>query len=325
MRVVCIDGERQYWDIVQRDIGAVLEAAGHELHWYEQGFADPEAAIARAAGFDALLVVGDAGPVPAGLLRANPSIRLVSFIGTGAHRFVDLREAAETGAAVTNVPDFASDSVAEQAIGLMFAVARRTTEADRIVRSGGWSKNKGLKLAGRQLGVVGAGAIGSRVIARGLGLGMHPVYWSRTRSEARDQALGVPYLELPELFRTSSVVSLHLLHTAQTEGIIGAELLDLLPPDAIVINTARAEILDTAHLYRLLERGAIFGAGLDVYPTEPPDLSALPTDVPNLVLTPHIGFHTDEADVVFRVAGANIVAFAAGRPQNVLTPWKATA
>lgn len=319
MRVVCIDGERQYRDLVLQDVGAALEGAGHSLDWFEEGFADTDQAIARAAGYDALLVVGDQGPVPSGLLRANPSIRLVSFVGTGARRFVDMHEAAETGAAVTNVPDFASDSVAEHAIALMFAVARRITDGDRLVRNGEWVKHKGLKLQGRQMGVVGAGAIGARVIARSKALGMHPVYWNRTRSPEREASLDASRMELDELFRTSSVVSLHLVQNEATNGLIDRHLLDLLAPDAILVNTARAEVMDSAYLYELLRRGAIFGAGLDVFDPEPPDLAALPLDVPNLVLTPHVGFHTDEADKVFRIAGENILAFAAGRPRNVLS------
>lgn len=319
MRVVCIDGERQYRDLVLRDVGAVLEGAGHSLDWFEERFADRDAAIARASGYDALLVIGDQGPVPAGLLRSNRSIRLVSFVGTGARRFVDMQEAAETGAAVTNVPDFASDSVAEHAIALMFAVARRIPEGDRLIRNGEWIKNKGLKLQGRQLGVVGAGAIGSRVIARAKALGMQPVYWNRTTSVEREAALGARYMDLDDLFRTSSVVSLHLAQTEGTSGLIGRDLLDLLATDAILVNTSRAEVTDTGYLFQLLRQGSLFGAGLDVFDTEPPDLATLPLGVPNLVLTPHIGFHTDEADGVFRAAADNIVAFAAGQPRNVLS------
>jgi len=88
---------------------------------------------------------------------------------------------------------------------------------------------------------------------------------------------------------------------------------------ARVVNTARAEIMDTAYLYQILERGAIFGAGLDVFDPEPPDPAGLPQDVPNLILTPHVGFHTDEVDKVFRIAGENILAFAAGEARNVLS------
>lgn len=313
MRIVCIDGEAQYKDIVERDVKVPLEKAGHVFDWFEESFADTEAAIARASGYDGIYVVGDQGPVPADLLRRNPSLTLVSFVGTGARRFVNMAEAAEAGVTVTNVPDFASQSVAEHAIALMFAVARRVVEGDHIVRSGEWTKNQGLKLAGRRLGVVGAGAIGEKVIAMGQGLGMDVVYWNRS-----ERAVNAPRVELDELFETSDVVSLHLLHNAETDGLIGRDLLEKLGRNAILVNTARAEIVDNEALKELLAAGAIFGAGLDVFVTEPPVEGTLPVASANTALTPHIGFHTDEADDVFRLAGENILAFAAGTPTNVI-------
>lgn len=318
MKIVCIDGEAQYKDIVLRDVAAPLEAAGHQFDWFEESFADVEATIARASGYDALYVVGDQGPVPPGLLRANPTVTLVSFVGTGARRFVAMDEAAECGVTVTNVPDFASQSVAEHALALVFAAARRIAEGDNLVRAGQWEKKQGLKLAGRRLGVVGAGAIGSRMISLGKGIGMDVVYWSRTADAARDEQLGARRVELDELFANSDVVSLHLTHTEETDGIISRPLLESLRPNAILVNTARAEIVDQAALADVLARGAIFGAGIDVFLEEPPHPDSLPPAGANVVLSAHVGFHTDEADDVFRLAGENILAFAAGTPTNVI-------
>ncbi|WP_395308821.1 2-hydroxyacid dehydrogenase [Mycobacterium sp. AMU20-3851] len=318
MKIVCIDGESQYRDLVERDVVTPLRAAGHQFDWFEESFADTDATIARAAGYDGLYVIGDQGPVPAGLLRANPSLKLVSFVGTGARRFVAMDEAAECGVTVTNVPDFASQSVAEHALGLVFAAARRIVEGDKIVRDGRWEKNQGLKLAGRRLGVVGAGAIGSRMIALGNGIGMEVVYWSRTADTARDERLGARRVELDELFATSDVVSLHLTHSADTDGLISRPLLERLRPNAILVNTARAEIVDNVALNELLSRQAIFGAGIDVFTEEPPLPESLPPAGANAVLSAHVGFHTDEADDVFRLAGENILAFAAGTPTNVI-------
>ncbi|MBH0097522.1 D-2-hydroxyacid dehydrogenase family protein [Salinibacterium sp. NSLL150] len=318
MKIVCIDGESQYREIVERDVKIPLEKLGHTFDWFEESFDDIEAATARAAGYDVLYVVGDQGPVPAGLMKNNPGLRMVSFVGTGARRFVSMDEAAASGVTVTNVPDFASQSVAEHAIALMFAVARRVVEGDAIVRSGEWAKNQGLKLAGRRLGVVGAGAIGARVITMAKALGMDVVYWSRTASPERDEALGAPRVELEELFETCDVVSLHLIHNKETDGMIGRSLLERMRPTAILVNTARAEVMDNVALKEIVEAGAIFGAGLDVFVEEPPSASVIPGAATNSVLAPHIGFHTDEADDVFRLAGENIVAFAAGTPTNVI-------
>jgi len=319
VKIVCIDGESQYADIVRRDVIEPLRAAGHQLDWFEERFSDTEATIVRAQGYDAVYIIGDQGPLPEAFLSSVPGLRLVSFVGTGAHRFVDVAEAERLGITVTNVPDFASRSVAEHAIALIFAVARRVTEGDAIVRSGEWAKHQGIKLRDRTLGVVGTGAIGREVIRIGHALGMDVVYWNRTVRPEVESELPGRRVELDELFSISDVVSLHLTHTPETEGIVSAELLGALKPSAIVVNTARDEILDRDALFALLRENRIFGAGLDVFESEPPQLESLPLEHPNLVLTPHIGFHTDEADEVFAIAGRNIVAFAEGAPKNVVS------
>ena len=319
MKIVCIDGEAQYSDIVHRDVIEPLRAAGHQLDWFEERFADAEATIARAQGYDAVYIIGDQGPLPKEFLSSVPGLKLVSFVGTGAHRFVDVAEAESLGITVTNVPDFASRSVAEHAVGLLFSVARRVPEGDRIVRAGEWAKHQGLKLAGRTLGVVGTGAIGSEVIRIAHALGMDVVYWNRTERPEVEATLPGRRVALAELFRVSDAVSLHLTHTPETERLITGDLLALLPEGAIVINTARDEILDRDALFARRREERLFGAGIDVFESEPPVLDAIPLDLPNLVLTPHIGFHTDEADDVFAIAGRNIIAFAAGEPVNVVS------
>ncbi|MFD5598754.1 2-hydroxyacid dehydrogenase [Leucobacter sp. NPDC058333] len=319
MKIVCIDGESQYADIVRRDVIEPLAAAGHQLDWFEERFDDAEATIARAQGYDAVYIIGDQGPLPQAFLSSVPGLSLVSFVGTGAHRFVDVAEAESLGITVTNVPDFASRSVAEHAIALLFAVARRVPEGDHIVRAGEWAKHQGVKLSGRTLGVVGTGAIGREVIRIADALGMHVLYWNRTERPEIEAELPGRRVALDELFRASDAVSLHLTHTPETERLISAELLSLLSPGAILVNTARDEIVDRDALFALLREGQLFGAGIDVFESEPPALASIPLDVPNLVMTPHIGFHTDEADDVFAIAGRNIVSFAAGTPVNVVS------
>ena len=319
MRMVCIDGEAQYADIVRRDVIEPLAERGHRLDWFEERFADTEATIARAQGYDGVYIIGDQGPLPEGFLSRVPGLRLVSFVGTGAHRFVDVAEAERLGITVTNVPDFASRSVAEHAIALLFAVARRVPESNGIVRSGEWAKHQGLKLGGRTLGVVGTGAIGAEVIRLGAALGMEVLFWNRTVRAEQEAALPARRVELDELFSHSDAVSVHLTHTPETEGLISNELLSRLPEGAVLVNTSRAEVIDGAALTEMLRSGRLFGAGLDVFEQEPPNLEELPVEHPNLVLTPHIGFHTDEADDVFKIAGENILAFAEGTPRNVIT------
>lgn len=322
MKIVCIDGEAQYADIVRRDVIKPLEAQNHQFDWFEEKFSDVEATIARAQGYDGIYIIGDQGPLPENFLSRVPGLKLVSFVGTGAHRFVDVAEAERLGIAVTNVPDFASRSVAEHAIALMFAVARRVPEGNSIVRAGDWQKNQGQKLQGRTIGVLGTGAIGREVIRIADALGMNVLFWNRTTRPEIEAELPGTRVELNELFERSDVVTVHVTHTPDTEHLVSAELLQLLRPNSIFINTARAEVVDTEALFTQLRDGRLFGVGLDVFESEPPEIANLPLENLNLVLTPHIGFHTDEADEVFGIAGRNIVAFADGTPRNVITKTK---
>jgi phosphoglycerate dehydrogenase-like enzyme len=189
---------------------------------------------------------------------------------------------------------------------------------DRAIRTGEWRPRLVTELRGKRLGIVGAGPIAARLVELAKALGMEVTAWTRNPSPERERALGCRFVTLPELFRTSSAVSVHVASTPETEGLIGEELLSLLPQDAILVNTARGAVLDEAALARLLGEGRLLGAGLDVFTEEPP-----PPDHPLLqtgrtVLTPHVGYHTPEASQeLMRVWLENMLAFARGRPQNV--------
>jgi phosphoglycerate dehydrogenase-like enzyme len=259
--------------------------------------------------------------LPAGVLTACRSVRVVSFAGTGAARYVDLAEAARCGVTVCNVPAYAANAVAEHAFALMLAVARNLVQGDRTLRAGQWLPADGIELRGRRLGVVGAGPVGARVIAVGRALGMTVAAWTRSADPARAARLGVPLLPLDELFATSDVVSLHVAHTPVTEGLVDAALLGRLPPGAILVNTARAEIVDRVALAAALRAGRLAGAGVDVFDPEPPAADDPLLAEPRVVLSPHVAYRTPEANAeLVRVAWANLLAFGAGRPENVVTP-----
>ena len=147
---------------------------------------------------------------------------------------------------------------------------------------------------------------------------MTVVCWTRRRSPERERELGAPLVELDELFATSDVVSLHLAHRPETEGIVDGRLLGLLKPHAVLVNTARGSLVDEAALAELLERGAIGGAGLDVLVAEPPPRDHPLLAAPHVVFTPHVGFHTAESSrEMMRETLENLLAFARGEPQNV--------
>ena len=197
-------------------------------------------------------------------------MRVVSFVGTGVESYVEMDEARASDVTVCNVPRYGANAVAEHALALALAVARRVADGDRAVRAGSWGQTEGVELYGRRLGVVGAGPIGARMIELGRGLGMTVVCWTRRRTPDRERELGAPIVELDHLFATADVVSLHLAHTPETEGIVNRRLLSMLRPHAIVVNTARGALVDETALVELLEAGSIGGAGLDVLGSEPP-------------------------------------------------------
>jgi phosphoglycerate dehydrogenase-like enzyme len=254
------------------------------------------------------------------VLSASPGIRVVSFVGTGVETYVDMEEARAAGVTVCNVPRSGANAnaVAEHALALMLAVARGLLDCDRAVRAGEWEQTEPLDLRSRLLGVVGAGPVAVRLIELAHAIGMDVVCWTRRRSPERERELGVPLVELEELFTSSDVVSLHLAARAETEGIVDRRLLSLLQPHAILVNTARGSLVDEVFLAELLERGAIRGVGLDVLGTEPPPRDHPLLTAPRTVLTPHVGFNSDAAaNELMRVALENLLAFARGRPQNV--------
>jgi phosphoglycerate dehydrogenase-like enzyme len=314
MRVVVPDGDAGLRD---PEVARIVEDAGHELVWHDGVPTDVEGFVARCRDADALLVLWS---LPSGVLTACPSVRALSWAGTGVATFVDLDEAARCGVTVCNVPSYGANAIAEHALALLLAVARAVAAGDRDLRAGRWAPADGVELAGRRLGVVGLGPIGTRMAALGRALGMDVVAWTRTATPERAAAAGVPLVALEELFATADAISLHVAHTPATTGLVDAALLAHVRPGAILVNTARAEVVDRAALLAALRDGRLRGAGLDVFETEP-----LPADdpllaEPRLVLTPHVAYRTPEASrELMRITAENLVAWAEGRPQHVVT------
>jgi phosphoglycerate dehydrogenase-like enzyme len=317
VRIVCPDGEPQYRRLLDREQLARLAAEGNELEWHDAAPGSDEGWIERLQDAEGVLLLWR---LPPGLLAACPRVRVVSFVGTGVEMYVELDEARAGGVAVCNVPRYGDNAVAEHALALALAVARRVTEGDGLVRAGAWEQLDGLELRGRQLGVVGAGPVGTRMIRLGKALGMTVVCWTRRRSPERERELGAPLVDLDELFASSDIVSLHLAHRPETEGIVDRRLLELMRPDAILVNTARGALVDDAALAELLAAGSIRGAGLDVLGAEPPPSGHPLLSSPRVVLTPHVAFNTAEASGdLLRIALENLLAFARGEPQNLVT------
>ena len=255
------------------------------------------------------------------LEAAGPQLRIVANFAVGYDN-VDLDACRRRGVAVTNTPDVLTNATAELALALALAAGRRMTEAEADLRGGrwrGWDPGAylGLELTGATFGVVGMGRIGRRYAELVAGLAGETLYVSRTAKEDAERELGVRRVALEEIIRRADVISLHLPASDETSGLVGAQELAAMKPEAILVNTSRGSLVDSRALARALREGEIGGAGLDVYEHEP----EVPTDLreaPGCVLLPHIGSATTRArDGMARLVAENVLAvLEGGEPPN---------
>jgi len=270
----------------------------------------------RIGAAEVVLNIRASSRFTARVFAACPKLRLLSVWGTGTDH-VDLASAARHGVTVTHTPGVSARSIAEHALALLFAVARRIPEMDAATRLGTWPRGRGIELYGKTCGVVGYGAIGRHFARLAAALGMRVIVW--TMHPARYP--GVDFVELDEIYRISDVVSLHLRLSPRTEGFVNAAQFARMKPGAILINTARGAIVHEEALLDALSTGRISGAGLDVFATEPLPRHHPLTLLGNVVLTPHCAGITPEAlEAGLRMAVDNIWNFLDGRPINVIAP-----
>lgn len=314
--VVYPDADRPLADLVAGPRLARLQALGG-FAMHEGRPPDDAAYLARLGRARAVLLGWD---MPTAVLRAAPRLEVVAFTGTGAAKFIDLAAAAACGVTVTNTPGYADNAVAEHALALTLAVIRRVAQLDRSLRAGHWAPAPpAFELRGKTLGLVGFGGIAARYAGIARALGMDVTAWTRRPERARERRHGVAFAGLDSVLAQSDIVSLHLPLTEATRGLIAAAELDRLKPQAVLINTARGEILDEGALVDRLREGRIAGAGLDVFDREPLPAGHPLTRLDNVVLTPHVGFATPEATAtLLDIAIANLERYFAGEPVNVV-------
>ncbi len=253
-------------------------------------------------------------------LLAAPAVnaKLLANFGVGFNH-IDVAAASQAGICVTNTPGVLTDATAEIALTLLLASARRASEGERLVRSGAWSgwhptHMLSTQVTGKTLGVIGLGRIGLAFARQAhFGLGMQVLYHGpNPRSAEVLDGLPAQYCGLDELLDQSDFVSLHCPATPQTRHLINGDTLKLMKPDAHLINTARGDIVNEAHLVTALAEGVIAGAGLDVYEREP-ELTPGLAQLDNVVLLPHMGSGTTQTRIAMgECAMDNIRAFAAG-------------
>jgi phosphoglycerate dehydrogenase-like enzyme len=278
----------------------------------------PDDVVERAAGASVLVTLYTYTRVGAEALDRLPRLRLVAT-RTAGYSHIDARAAEARGVAVAVVPSAATESVAEFVFGSLLALQRKLFDARESTRVGRWEYRdfRGFELAGKTLGVVGVGRIGTRVAQLGRAFGMSVIGWSRRESHTP----GIERTTLDDLLRRSDVVSVNVALTDETYGLLGAAELALMRPHAVLVNAARGGIVDETALLEQLEQGLIGGAVLDVLEREPPgrELDRL-SRAPNVLVTPHIAWHTDEAlSRQFEETTANVLAFLDGCPRNLVT------
>ncbi|MFJ3904370.1 D-2-hydroxyacid dehydrogenase family protein [Streptomyces sp. NPDC090025] len=261
-----------------------------EVRTIRERLADQDAVVAAVGDCEILVVMRERTPLDAALLARLPRLELVVTSGM-RNASIDLAAARARGVTVCGT-DSGSTPPTELTWALLLGLARQTHVESRAMRDGGpWQSTVGADLAGRTLGLVGLGKIGGRVARVGLAFGMDVVAWSPHLTDARAAEHGVRRAaELPELLAAADFVSVHLVLSDRTRGLLGERELRAMRPDAYLVNTSRAGLVDGPALLRALREGWIAGAGLDVYETEP-----LPADdplrtLPNVLALPHLGY-----------------------------------
>ena len=292
---------------------------GTEVVVFKDHLADENALAARLADFDIIMALRERTLFPRTLLERLPKLKLLITAGM-RNASIDMKAAAERGVLVCGTSGLPYPT-AELAWGLILGLARRIPAEDRATREGRWQTSLGLGLNGKTLGVLGLGTLGSRVARVGRALEMKVLAWSQNLTAERAAAEDAMLVAKDDLLARSDFVSIHLVLSERTRGLVGARELGLMKRSAYLVNTSRGPIVDEAALIRALGDGTIAGAGLDVFDEEP-----LPRDhpfrrLPNIVITPHLGYVTEETYRIFYgQAVEDIKAYLDGTPLRVLRP-----
>ncbi|HEX5682259.1 MAG TPA: phosphoglycerate dehydrogenase [Desulfobacterales bacterium] len=259
--------------------------------------------------------------IDASVIAAADRLKVIARYGVGFDR-VDVAAATQRGIVVTNTPGANSAAVAELTIGLMLALARRVCQANQAVRSGQWPRISGVGLAGKTVGLVGFGSIGQEVARRLSSFGCRVLVADPYVSPKEVSAGGAIRMSLDELLPVSDFVCLHAAATPVTTGMVNESFLRTMKPGAFLVNTARGELIEEAALAQAIESGRLRGAALDCLRKEPPGIDHPLLQLPQVMVTPHSGAHTDEAvNAMGRMALDACLAVLRGeRPAHVINP-----
>ena len=259
-----------------------------EISTFNDHIADPAALIDRLLPFDVICVMRERTPLPREIIERLPRLKLIASTGPG-NASIDMAAASERGISVT-VTGYRSTPTIELTWALILASIRHIVSESNGVRAGGWQTTIGQELEGKVLGVVGLGRVGGQVARIGLAFGMKIIAWSQNMTPEIAAAAGATMVPKSELFRQADIVTVHLVLSKRTRGLIGAAELEVMKPTARLINTSRGPIVDEAALIAALQSHSIAGAALDVFDQEPLPAGHPFRSLDNVLATPHIGY-----------------------------------
>ncbi|MGO4238095.1 D-2-hydroxyacid dehydrogenase family protein [Pseudarthrobacter sp. YAF2] len=295
-----------------------LEAAGVTVTSYREPFASRHALVSALADTTMVIAMRERTAFPREVFEELPALQLLVTTGM-ANASIDVAAASEHGVTVCGTPG-SPTAAPELTWALLLALARHLPAEENSLRAGTWQSTVGFELAGKTLGIVGLGKIGRRVAAYGQAFGMDVVAWSRNLTAESAAEAGARLVSKEELFTIADVATLHLRLSPRSENIVGEEELRLLGPEGILVNTARGPLVDQDALLRALTEGWIRGAALDVFDQEPLQAGHPLLAAPNTVLSPHLGYVTQESYRQF-YGGAveDITAWLAGSAIRTIT------
>lgn len=314
MKIVFLEPLGISEELLKEKISYVIDETKHEIIYYKDRQEDTDTLIERSR--DADIVVLSNFKYGKDVMESCPSLKMVCVAFTGVDH-VDIDYCREKGITVCNCAGYSTSAVADIVFAMVISLARNIILCQDKARNGGTKDGLvGFELDGKTFGIIGTGAIGTRVAKIANAFGCKVIAYSRTKKDLPD----VEFVTMEELLKNSDIVSLHVPQTPETTGLIGKEQLELMKPEAILINTSRGPVVDSAALAAALKNGTIAAAGVDVFNCEPP----LPAEepllaAPNTLLTPHIAFASHQAfEKRADIVAENIKCWLEGNPQNVI-------
>lgn len=302
---------RADWSSIEKDADITV---------FNDHLAETNDVAARLKDFDIVAIMRERTPFPRELFDKLPNLRLLVTTGM-RNASVDLAAASDHGVVVCGSNGITA-STPELTWGLLLALARNIAHEDKATREGSWQTGTGVLLEGKVLGIIGLGRIGSVIAKYGQAFGMEVVAWSQNLTDERCAEVGgVRRVAKQELLAAADFICIHVVLSDRSRGLIGAGDLALMKPTALLVNTSRGPIVDTDALIAALENKTIAGAAIDVFDTEPLPMDHALLRAPNTVITPHLGYVTDEGyRAYYGGVAEDIRAFLDGAPVRVINP-----